>query len=151
MSYIKLDLDLLEQIGDFRQCGIICFLLGQDKNKENVRVQKWQQTTLAKLFKCERRAIGRDLQKLKANGWLNYEESNYLQLRTTEITLTEKALVYKVDDQQSNEKKTARKKNYDICNESAQNTQPSQNKQLTNKEKHLLHIKQMMAKEIINN
>lgn len=148
MGYIKVDLKLLEEIGDFRQCGIICFLLNQSSKIEDVKTQKWQQTTLAKLFKCERRAIGRDLQKLKANGWLKYEESNYLQLRTTEITLTEKALAYKVDEQQSNEKKTATAKKHDISNGSTQHTQPSQ---LSNREKHLLHIKQMMAKEEINN
>lgn len=145
MGYIKLDLELLEEIGDFRQCGIICFLLNQSSKIQDVKTQKWQQTTLAKLFKCERRAIGRDLQKLKANGWLKYEESNYLQLRTTEITLTEKALAYKVDEQQSYEKKTATARKHDISNESTQHTQ------LSNKQKHLLHIKQMMAKEEINN
>lgn len=148
MGYIKLDLELLEEIGDFRQCGIICFLLNQSSKIQDVKTQKWQQTTLSKLFKCERRAIGRDLQKLQANGWLKYEESNYLQLRTTEITLTEKALAYKVDEQQSNEKKTATAKKHDISNESTQHTQPSL---LSNREKHLLHIKQMMAKEGINN
>lgn len=148
MGYIKVDLELLEEIGDFRQCGIICFLLNQSSKNADIKTQKWQQTTLAKLFKCERRAIGRDLQKLKANGWLNYKESNYLQLRTTEITLTEKALAYKVDEQQSNEKKTATAKKHDISNKSTTHTQPSQ---LSNREKHLLHIKQMMAKEKINN
>ena len=149
MGYIKVDLELLEEIGDFRQCGIICFLLNQSSKIQDVKTQKWQQTTLAKLFKCERRAIGRDLQKLQANGWLKYEESNYLQLRTTEITLTEKALAYKVDEQHTiEEKKTAKAKKHDISNVSTQHTQPSQ---LSNKQKHLLRIKQMMAKEEINN
>ena len=149
MGYIKLDLELLEEIGDFRQCGIICFLLNQSSKIKEVKTQKWQQTTLAKLFKCERRAIGRDLQKLKANGWLKYEESNYLQLRTTEITLTEKALAYKVEEQHTiEEKKTATAKKHDISKGSTQHTQTSL---LSNREKHLLHIRKMMAKEEINN
>lgn len=111
MSYIKVDLDLLEKIGDFRQCGILSFLLNQSNEIENVKTQKWQQTALAKIFKCDRRAIKRDLDKLQNNGWLTHKESNYKQLRTTEITLSEKALTYK---------KTQAKE------EKVKNTQPSQ-------------------------
>ena len=92
MSYIKLDLDLLEEIGDFRQCGIICFLLNQNKEKDKVKYQKWKQTELAKIFKVTPRTIYNDLHKLQKEGWLIYKESFYKNLKTTQIELTENAL-----------------------------------------------------------
>lgn len=111
MSYIKVDLDLLEEIGDSRQCMILSFLINQSNEIENVKTQKWKQTTLAKMFKCSPRTIYNDLNKLEKDGWLTYQESNYMQLRTTQITLSEKALSYK--EPQAKEEKV-------------KNTQPSQ-------------------------
>lgn len=92
MRYIKVDLDLFEEIGDFRQCGIICFLLNQNKEKDKVKYQKWKQTELAKIFKVTPRTIYNDLQKLQKEGWLIYKESFYKNLKTTQIELTENAL-----------------------------------------------------------
>ena len=95
MSYIKVDLDLLKKIGDFRQCGILSFLLNQSNDIENVKTQKWKQTTLSELFKCSPKTIYRDLNKLEKDGWLSYEQTTYKNLTTTQITLSEKALSYK--------------------------------------------------------
>lgn len=92
MSYIRIDLDLLEEIGDFRQCGILSFLLNQSNEIEKVKTQKWQQTTLAKLFKCSPRTIYNDLSRLENEGWLSYEQTTYKNLTTTQITLTNKCL-----------------------------------------------------------
>lgn len=92
MRYIKIDLDLLEKIGDFRQCGILSFLLNQSNEIEKVKTQKWQQTTLAKMFKCSPRTIYNDLSKLEKEGWISYEQTTYKNLTTTQITLTDKSL-----------------------------------------------------------
>lgn len=93
MNYIKLNLELLKDVGDIRQTAILCFLLYQPK--EDIKVQQWKQSYLAEILQCERKSISRDLKKLQDNGWLTYRESNYKQLRTTEITLSERALKYK--------------------------------------------------------
>ncbi len=95
MSYIKVDLELLEEIRDSRQCMILSFLINQSNDIENVKTQKWKQTTLAEMFKCSPRTIYNDLNKLEKDGWLTYQKSNYMQLRTTQITLSKKALSYR--------------------------------------------------------
>ena len=115
MRYIKVDLDLFEEIGDFRQCGIICFLLNQNKEKDKVKYQKWKQTELAKIFKVTPRTIYNDLQKLQKEGWLIYKESFYKNLKTTQIELTENALKWFEDKQIINIKSNTRQptQNYD--------------------------------------
>ena len=137
MSYIKVDLDLLEEIGDFRQCGIICFLLNQ--KIENVKTQKWKQTTLAKIFKCDRRAIKRDLDKLQNSGWLTYGESNYKQLRTTEITLSEKAISYK--ESQTKEEKV---KKHQPSQSIKREKEETKGEQKTRAQLHIEYVKKQM-------
>lgn len=106
MSYIKINLDLLEEIGDFRQCGILSFLLNQSNKVEKVKTQKWQQTTLAKMFKCNPRTIYNDLSKLEKEGWLSYEQTTYKNLTTTQIALTDKSLRWFNDHALKQEKNT---------------------------------------------
>lgn len=107
MSYVKLNLELLKDVGDIRQTAILCFLLYQPK--EDIKVQQWKQSYLAEILKCERKSISRDLKKLHDGGWLTYRESNYKQLRTTEITLTEKALKYIEEKNTKNHQNTINK------------------------------------------
>lgn len=112
--YFKFNVELMQQISNIRQAAIISFLVNQEKEGEELRTQKWQQTYLADIFNCEASTIWRDLKQLKENGWLDYEQTKYNNSISTKITLSEKALKYRVIDK--NLKRDYQRKEHEIKN-----------------------------------
>lgn len=153
MSYLKVDLDLIKEIGDIRQANLISLLINQDKSGDELNTLKWQQTKLSDILQVNTKTINRDLIKLQNDGWLNFKQSLYKNLTTTEITLTEKALKYKIVDKEQIENinatstKINKRVNKQTQTPSKFNITDISNKQLTEKEKYLLYIKEKMSKE----
>lgn len=86
-NYIKLDLKVLEEIGDIRQAVIICFLLNQNKEIDKVKIQVWKKEYLSKMLCVSLKTIYNDLNKLKDNGYLKYERIYNLKIELTDKTL----------------------------------------------------------------
>lgn len=86
-NYIKLDLKVLEEIGDIRQAVIICFLLNQNKEIDKVKIQVWKKEYLSKMLCVSLKTIYNDLNKLKSDGYLDYERVYNLKIELTDKTL----------------------------------------------------------------
>ena len=132
---------------------MISLLINQDKSGDELNTLKWQQTKLSDILQVNTKTINRDLIKLQNDGWLNFKQSLYKNLTTTEITLTEKALKYKIVDKEQIENinatstKINKRVNKQTQTPSKFNITDISNKQLTEKEKYLLYIKEKMSKE----
>lgn len=86
-NYIKLDLEVIGEIGDLRQAVIICFLLNQKKDIEKVKKQVWKKEYLAKILRVTPKTIYNDLTKLQDNGYLQYKRKYNLQIELSDKSL----------------------------------------------------------------
>ena len=93
-NYIKLDLVVLDEIGEVIKALIICFLLNQSKEIDRVKTQKWKQKFLAEMLKVNPKTVSRALKELKDNGYIDYEK----QVCITKIILKDKALKWHISN-----------------------------------------------------
>lgn len=131
-NYIKLDLEVIGEIGDLRQAVIICFLLNQKKDIEKVKKQVWEKEYLAKILSVTPKTIYNDLTKLQDNGYLQYKRKYNL-----EIELSDKSLKWFGKTTQTQIKQTPQ------TQPSKENIQIKQNK-ISKREAYLKLLKEKM-------